>query len=264
MGYRTVIGRLVAVGTFSALAACGPSVSPGGDSISRSLGAVPSTTLSVPASTTAPSGTSARPSVFSGMKILGQRSVDSKSEDDPAAYHYRLRYSLDSIDTRETVDPGDDPGLVRAQIITSATVLVTNMTPRHEAPLGDLRGIMLGGVYKLNRGICQQRQILVSGRGNYCFASLWVSPDNPGELAAGETRRLGDSSPIRREIGPLAKKTKDAFVRDLLSPDFYFVASLSNGYNFVPQNRCTLLFDLTNGDAIIDTQPHVNVCNSEG
>jgi hypothetical protein len=78
------------------------------------------------------------------MKILGQRSVDSKSEDDPAAYHYRLRYSLDSIDTRETVDPGDDPGLVRAQIITSATVLVTNMTPHREAPLGDLRGIMLG------------------------------------------------------------------------------------------------------------------------
>lgn len=260
----TVIGCLVAVGIFSALAACGPSAPPSGSSISQPLGTVPSTALSVPVSTTAPSSTSARPSVFSGMKILGQRSVDSKSEDDPAAYRYRLRYSLDSIDTREMVDPGDTPGLVRTRIITSATVLVTNITPNHEAPLGDLRGIMLGGVYKLNREICQQRQILVSGRGNYCFASLWVSPDNPGELAAGETRQLGDSSPTMQEIGPLAKKTKDSFVRDLLTPDFYFVASLSNGYNFVPENRCTLLFDLTNGDAIIDTQPHVNVCNSEG
>ncbi|MGH3867202.1 MAG: hypothetical protein ACRDQ4_13870 [Pseudonocardiaceae bacterium] len=198
------------------------------------------------------------------MKILGQRSDDSKSGDDPAAYRYRLQYSLDSIDITETVSPGDDPGLARVQIITAATVLVTNMTPHREAPLGDLRGVMLGGVYKLNRGICQQRQILVSGRGNYCFVSLWVSPDNPGELAADETRQLGDSSPIRREIGPLVKDAKDVFVRDLHTPDFYFVASLSNGYNFVPENRCTLLFDLANGDAIIDTQPHVNVCNSEG
>lgn len=90
-----------------------------------------------------------------------------------------------------------------------------------------------------------------------------MSPDNPGELAADETRQLGDSSPIRRKIGPLVKDAKDVFVRDLRTPDFYFVASLSNGYNFVPENRCTLLFDLANGDAIIDTQPHVNVCNSE-
>ncbi|MGH3841210.1 MAG: hypothetical protein ACRDR6_12105 [Pseudonocardiaceae bacterium] len=197
------------------------------------------------------------------MTMLGQRSVGSTSADDPASYHYRLQYSLDSITTAQTVDPGDDPGLVRAQIITSATVLVTNITPYHTAPLGDLRGVMLGGVYKLNRGICQQRQVLISGRGNYCFVSLWVSPDDPGELAADETRQLGDSSPTRWEIGPLSKNANDAFVRDLLSPDIYFVASLSNGQHFVPQNHCMLLFNLTNGDAIIDTQPHVNVCNSE-
>lgn len=194
------------------------------------------------------------------MKILGQRSAGT----DPAAYRYRLQYSLDSLDTAETVNSGDNPGLARVQITTAATVLVTNMTPHREAPLGDLRGIMLGGVYKLNRGICQQRQILVSGRGNYCFVSLWMSPDNPGELVASETRQLGDSSPTTQEIGPLVQDAKDAFVRDLRTPDFYFVASLSNGYNFVPENRCTLLFDLANGDAIIDTQPHVNVCNSEG
>jgi hypothetical protein len=194
------------------------------------------------------------------MTILDQRSADN----DPATYRYRLQYSLDSLDTAETVNPGDDPGLARVQLTTTATVLVTNLTPHREAPLGDLRGIMLGGVYKLNRGICQQRQILVSGRGNYCFVSLWVSPDNPGELAAGETRQLGDSSPITREIGPLVQDAKDVFVRDLRTPDFYFVASLSNGYNFVPENRCTILFDLANGYAIIDTQPHVNVCNSEG
>jgi len=194
------------------------------------------------------------------MKILGQRSADS----DPAAYRNRLQYSLDSLDTAETVNSGDNPGLARVQITTAATVLVTNITPYRVAPLGDLRGIMLGGVYKLNRKICQQRQILVSGRGNYCFVSLWVSPENPGELVAGETRQLGDSSPTTQEIGPLVKDAKDAFVRDLRTPDFYFVASLSNGYNFVPENRCTLLFDLANGDAIIDTQPHVNVCNSEG
>lgn len=263
MGYRTVIGFLVVVATFPALAACGPATPPGGGSPSPGVGAVPSTTHSAPVPA-APPGTSTKASVFSGMTMLGQRSVDSTSPDDPAVYHYRLQYSLDSLDTAQTVNPDDDPGLVRAQITTSATVLVTNTNPRQEAPLGDLRGIMLGGVYKLNRGICQQRQILVSGRGNYCFVSLWRSPDNPAELAAGQTRQLGDSAPTKREIGPLTQDTKNAFVRDLLSPDFYFVASLDNGQNFVPQNHCILLFDLTNGDVIIDTQPHVNVCNSEG
>jgi hypothetical protein len=80
---------------------------------------------------------------------------------------------------------------------------------------------------------------------------------------AGETRQLGTSAPIRWEIGPLTSTVADAFVRDFRSPDFYFVASLTNGAHFVPQNHCPVMFDLTNGDAIIDTQPHINVRNSE-
>ncbi|HEY6422061.1 MAG TPA: hypothetical protein VIY28_02180 [Pseudonocardiaceae bacterium] len=194
------------------------------------------------------------------MTMLGQRDTDSNSEDDPAAYSYQLQYSLDSINTAETVDPSDSPGLVRAQITTSVTVHVTNMTPGHKAPLNDLSGVMLGGVYKLNRGICQQRHIPVARRGDYCFVSLWVSPDDPAELAAGETRELGNSSPTSWETRPLAKNEKDALVKDLLSPDIYFVASLSSGYYFVPKNRCTISFDLTTGHAIIDTQPHINIC----
>jgi hypothetical protein len=67
-----------------------------------------------------------------------------------------------------------------------------------------------------------------------------------------------------RDIGALVKDAKGMFVRDLRTPDFYFFASLSNGSNFVPKNRCTIFFELTNGDAIIDMQPHVNICNSEG
>jgi hypothetical protein len=54
---------------------------------------------------------------------------------------------------------------------------------------------MLGGAYRLDRRICHQRHIRIAERGDYCFVSFWVSPDNPGELAAGERRGLGDSSP---------------------------------------------------------------------
>lgn len=119
---------------------------------------------------------------------------------------------------------------------------------------------MLGGAYKFDRGICHQRHIRIAERGDYCFASFWMSPDSPGELAADETRRLGDGSPTSWDITPVAKNERDALVKDLLSPDLYFVASLSQGYYFVPKNRCTISFDLTSGHAIIDTQPHVNVC----
>ncbi|HET9257100.1 MAG TPA: hypothetical protein VFO16_18145 [Pseudonocardiaceae bacterium] len=199
--------------------------------------------------------------MFSGAKTLGQRDVESTSEDDPAAYDYRLRYSLDSMNTAEVLDPGDHQGLVRTRITTSATVAVTNITPNREAPLIDLSGVILAGAYRLTRDTCQRRRVLISGRrGDYCFVSLWDSPDNPGELAAGETRRLGDSSPTSWEIGPLAKKERDRLVEDLFSPDLYVVASLGSGYYFVPKNHCTFSFDLTSGHAIIDTQPHVNVC----
>lgn len=257
MGYRTVIGCLVAVGT---LVACGSSAPATVGSTSPSLGAAPSTIQSAPASAAAPSTGSLATPVFSGMKMVGQRRVDSNSEDDPAAYNYRLQYSLDSINTAGMVIPGDVSGLVRTRVTASATVLVTNVTPNHMAPLNDLRGIMLAGAYKLNRGICQQRHILIAKRGDYCFASLWQSPNNPGELTADETRQLGNSSPTGWEIGPLVRSEDGALVKDLLSPDIYVVASLSNGYYFVPKNRCTFSFDLTNGHAIIDTQPHKNVC----
>jgi hypothetical protein len=192
--------------------------------------------------------------------MLGQRDVASNSDDAPAAYHYRLQYSLDQIKTAETADRPDRPGFFRTRVTASATVGVTNITPHHQAPLNDLSGVMLGGAYKLDRGICHQRHIRIAERGDYCFVSFWMSPDSPGELAADETRQLGDSSPTSWDITPLAKNEKDALVKDLLSPDLYFVASLSHGYYFVPKNRCTISFDLTSGHAIIDTQPHVNVC----
>jgi hypothetical protein len=194
------------------------------------------------------------------MTMLGQRSLESNSEDDPAAYHYLLQYSLDSIKTADTTNFGDDPGIIRTQITTSATIHVTNMTPHHNAPLIDLSGVMLAGAYKLDRGICHQRNIPVARRGDYCFVSLWASPDNPGQLTASETRQLGNSSPTGWEIGPLAQHEKDTLVNDLLSPDIDVVASLSNGYYFAPKNRCTFSFDLTTGHAIIDTQPHINIC----
>jgi len=90
--------------------------------------------------------------------------------------------------------------------------------------------------------------------------SFWTSPDSPGELAVDETRQLGNSSPTSWDITPLAKTESDSLVKDLLSPDLYFVASLGHGYYFVPKNHCTISFDLTSGHAIIDTQPHINVC----
>jgi hypothetical protein len=192
--------------------------------------------------------------------MLGQRSIDSNSEDDPAAYHYRLQYSLDQLNTEEVVDPHDQPGLVRTHVTTSATVLITNMTPDRTVPLIDLRGAMLGGGYNFDRGICHQRHIPLAVRGDYCFVSFWTSPDSPDDLAVGETRQLGDSSPKRWEIPPLAKNGGDVLVKDLLSPDLYFVASLGHGYYLVPKNRCTISFDLSSGHAIIDTQPRINVC----
>jgi hypothetical protein len=257
MGYRTVIGCLVAGGT---LVACGPSAPASGGSAAPSLSGVPPTTQSASAAAPVPSAGALPSPVFSGMTMLGQRSLASNSEDDPAAYHYLVQYSLDSLKTADTVSPGEDRGLVGTQITTSATIHVTNMTPDHSAPLNDLSGVMLAGAYKLDRGICHQRNIPVAGRGDYCFVSLWVSPDNPGELTAGETRQLGNSSPTRWEIGPLAQHEKDTLVKDLLAPDIYVVASLSNGYHFVPKNRCTFSFDLSTGHAIIDTQPHINIC----
>lgn len=243
---------LVAVGT--ALVACGPSTpSTVG---SPSVGVAP-TSSSAPAP--APPASRREGPVFSGTTMLGQRAADSNSDDDPAAFRYRLQYSLNQINTAETADPQGRPGFVRTQVAASATVFVTNMTPR-QAPLGDLSGVMLGGAYKFDRGICHQRHTRVAIRGNYCFVSLWTSPDNPGELAVDETRQLGDSSPTSWDIMPLAKNDNDALLKDLLSPDLYFVASLSHGYYFAPKNHCTISFDLTTGHAILDTLPHVNVC----
>ena len=39
------------------------------------------------------------------------------------------------------------------------------------------------------------------------ICEFWTSPDNPGELAVGQTRQLGDSSPTSWDIIPLAKST---------------------------------------------------------
>ena len=258
MRYRALFGSLVAVGM--TLAACGPSTPPTDGSLSSSGGAVPTATSSAPVAAPAPPASRGEGPVFSGVAMLGQRAVDSNSEDDPAAYHYRLRYSLDQITTAETADPQDRRGLFGTHVVASASVFVTNATPHHIAPLNDLSGVMLGGAYKLDRGVCHQRHTLVADRGDYCFVSFWTSPDSPGELAVDETRQLGNSSPTSWDITPLAKTESDSLVKDLLSPDLYFVASLGHGYYFVPKNHCTISFDLTSGHAIIDTQPHINVC----
>ena len=68
-----------------------------------------------------------------------------------------------------------------------------------------------------------------------------------------------DSSPATWEI-PLAMNVKDALVKDLPSPDFYFIASAGPGYYLVPKNQCAISFYLSSGHAILDTQPRINVC----
>jgi len=256
MNYRAMMASLVAA---SAAVACGLSTSSPVGPLPSSSSIVPSATSGAPVVPAPPASPRAGP-VFSGVIMLGQRSIDSNSEDDPAAYHYRLQYSLDQIDSQETVDLGDRPGLFRTRVTTSATVLITNMTPGRRVPLIDLRGVILGGGYKFDRGICHQRNIPIAVRGDYCFVGFWSSPDGPDDLAVGETRQLGNSSPMRWEIPSLVKEKKDALMKDLLSPDLYFVASMGYGYHLVPKNRCTISFDLSSGHAIIDTRPRINVC----
>ena len=248
MRCQTVMGALLAAAT---LAACDVATPPTAGSRSPSETMVATTTPKPPAA--------AAGLVFAGTTMLGQRDA-SGSEDDPAAYHYRLRYSLDQFTTVQTVDPNGHPGLFGTRVTASATVRVTNVTPHREVPLNDLSGVMLGGAYQIDRGICHQRHIPIADRANYCFVSFWTSPDSPGDLAVDQTRQLGNSSPTSWDIPPLVKTENDMLVKDLLSPDVYFVASLSHGYYFVPKNRCTISFDLSAGHAIIDTQPHVNVC----
>ena len=253
------VGVVVVTG---ASAACGLSAPPTGDSLSSST--VSSTTSRAPAVGPTVSPMSPRAgSVFSGVKMLGQRDINSNSDDDPAAYQYRLRYSLDRIETAEVVNARDQSGFVRTQVTTAATVFITNTTPHRNAPLIDLRGVIIGAGYKIDRRICHQRNIPLAQRNDYCFASFWVSPGDQGsfdELAADETRQLGNSSPATWKIPPLARTAKDALVKDLLSPDLYFIASAGPGYYFVPKNQCTISFDLSSGHAILDTQPRINVC----
>jgi hypothetical protein len=253
--YRTAIGVVVVAGT---LAACGLSTRPAvGSFSSNTTSRAPTVVPTVPP-------TSPRAgSVFSGVKMLGQRDVTSNSDDDPAAYQYRLRYSLDQIDATEAVDPHDQPGFFRTRVTTVVNVFIANTTPHRNAPLIDLRGVIIGGGYKLDRGICHQRNIPLAERNDYCFVGFWVSPGNRGgfdELAVGEARQLGDSSPATWEIPPLARNAKDTLVKDLLSPDLYFIASAGPGYYLVPKNQCTISFDLSSGHAILDTQPRINVC----
>jgi len=177
-------------------------------------------------------------SVFSGVKMFGQRDITSNSDDDPAAYQYRLRYFLDRIETAEMVNSRDQPGFVHTQVATAATVFVTNTTFHRNAPLIDLRGVIIGAGYKFDRGICHQRSIPLAQRNDYCFVSFWVSLGNQGsldELAVGEMRQLGDSPPAIWEIPPLVRNAKDALVKDLLSPDLYFIASAGPGCYFVPK-----------------------------
>ena len=256
MRCRAVTGSVVAVAT---LAACGSPMPPT-DGSGSSSGGTAATTSQTPSVAAVPPASPGAGPVLSGATTLGQRDANSDSEDDPAVYHYRLRYSLDQLTTVETADPYGHPGFLGTRVTASATVRVTNVTPHREVPLNDLSGVMLGGVYQVDRGICHQRHIPIAERGDYCFVSFWTSPDSPGDLAVDQTRQLGDSSPASWDIPPLAKNEKDMLVKDLLSPNLYFVASLSHGYYFVPKNSCTISFDLTIGHAIIDTQPHVNVC----
>src|SRR5262249_26457210 len=159
-GYRKVMSGVVVA---AALAACAQPAPAGVSSASSSSPAVPSATQRVPFSPPAPPG-HLPGAVFSGVKTLGQRDAESTSEYDPAAYNYRLRYALDSMNTAEVLGPGDHQGLVRTRITTSATVTVTNITPNRKAPLIDLSGVILAGAYRLTRDICQQRRALISGR----------------------------------------------------------------------------------------------------
>lgn len=259
MRHLGVIVSLLAVGT---LAGCTLAPSTAG-SPPASARAVPTTAPrtppSAPGPVPGPPGSRPEAAAFSGATTLGQRDANG-SEDDPASFHYRVRYSLDQLVTAETGDPSGRPGLVGTRVTAAAAVFVTNMTPHHTAPLNDLSGVMIGGAYKLDRGICHQRHTPLAQRGDYCFVSLWTSPDSPGELAMDQTRQLGGSSPTSWDITPLPKKENDALARDLLTPDVYFIASLGHGYNFVPKIDCTISFDLTSGHAVIDTKPHVNVC----
>ena len=261
MRCRIAIGVGVVAGT---LAACGLSAPPTGGFLSSPSSTVSSTTSRVPAlAPTAPPASPSAGLVFSGVKMLGQRDVSSSSEDDLAAYQYRLRYSLDRIDTVEVANSHDQPGFFRTQVTTAATVFITNTTPHRDAPLIDLRGVIIGGGYKIDRGICHQWNIPLAERNDYCFVSFWVSTGNQGgsdELAVGEMRQLGDSSPAVWEIPSLSRSARDALVKDLLSPDLYFIASAGPGYYFVPKNQCTISFDLSSGHAILDTQPRINVC----
>jgi hypothetical protein len=123
MGYLVVLGTLVA---------CGPSTPPTAGSTPASVGTIPRTPLGSPGPAPPPISPRAGP-VFSGVTTLGQRDVNSASKDDPEAYHYRLRYSLDQVDTAVTVEPHDHPDFFRTQITTAATVFVTNVTPHHRA-----------------------------------------------------------------------------------------------------------------------------------
>jgi len=261
MGCRTAVGVVIVAG---ALAACGLSAPPRVGSVS-----LPSSTVSTTTSRGPDVGPTVSPmspragSVFSGVKLLGQREITSNSDNDPAAYQYRLRYSLDRIETAEMVNSRDQLGFVRTQVATAATVFITNTTSHRNAPLIDLRGVIIGAGYKFDRGICHRRNIPLAQRNDYCFVSFWISPgnqDSSDELAVGETRQLGDSSPAIWEIPPLMRNARDALVKDLLSPDLYFIASAGPGYYFVPKNQCTISFDLSGGHAILDTQPRINVC----
>lgn len=259
MKHLAVIVSLLAVGTLTACTVA-PSTAGAPPAAARTVSpTAPPTSPSAPDPVPGPPGSRPEAAVFSGATTLGQRDANG-SDDDPASFHYRLRYSLDQLVTAEAADPSGRPGFVGTRVTAAATVLVTNVTPNHPAPLNDLSGVMIGGAYKLDRGICQQRHTPRAQRGDYCFVSFWTSPDSPGELAVDQTRQLGSSSPTSWEVMPLAKKENDALVRDLLSPDVYFIASLSHGYYFVPKIDCTISFDLTRGHAVIDTKPHVNVC----
>ena len=261
MRCRTGLGVVVVAG---ALGACGLSAPPTVGSVSSASSTVSSMTSRAPAVAPAvPPMSSRAGGVFSGVKMLGQRDINSNSDDDPAAYQYRLRYSLDRVEMAGMVNLRDQPGFVRTQVTTAATVFITNTTPHRNVPLIDLRGVIIGARYKIDRGICHQRSIPLAERNDYCFASLWFSPGNQessDELAVGETRQLGDSSPAIWEIPPLMRNAKDGLVKDLLSPDLYFIASAGPGYYFLPKNQCTISFDLSSGHAILDTQPHINVC----
>jgi len=261
MRCRTAVG---VVGVAGVLAACGLSAPPPGGSVSLPSSTVSTTTSRVPdvGSTVSPMSPGAG-SVFSGVKMIGQREITSNSDDDPAAYQYRLRYSLDRIETAEVANLHDQSGFVHTQVTTAATVFITNTTLHRNAPLIDLRGVIIGAGYKFDRGICHQRSIPLAQRNGYCFVSFWVSPGKQGstdELAVDETRQLCNSSPGTWEIPPLARNAKDALAKDLSSPDLYFIASAGPGYYFVPKNQCTISFDLSGGHAILDTQPRINVC----